>query len=225
MPVSKKRKKSQSTRRPVVRTQGPGATAPVSSRRPKRRRNTRRWLITAASVIIGLLVIGSFGLTTIPFGRQGNTPTPTGPGTPVAYMPVVVPPDNQLPEGQAYSDYSTIPPTSGPYWPTAASCGIYDEELPDERLVHNLEQGNVVVSYNLSDPAEVEQLKDVLTGLNDWSSWGIARPYSNILEGTVALTAWGYIQQVQGVDETAIRDFFQAYAEGGAGSPEVIPCT
>ena len=219
MPESKRRKKGSGARHiPAGGQRLAGSGAPRPQRR--RRRNIRRWLFTAGAFIIAILVIGSFGLTAIPFGGGPRTATNTGPGTRVATIG-----REHIAQGQSFTGYNTTPPTSGSHWPIPIGCGIYDEELPDEQLVHNLEHGNVVVSYNLTDPAEVDRLKDILKGLNGWSVWGVARPYSKIDEGTVALTAWGYIQQVEGVDEAAIRDFFQAYAQGEAGSPKLGACS
>ena len=124
--------------------------------------------------------------------------------------------------------YSTTPPTSGPHWPATAQCGIYDEELPDELVVHNMEHGNVVISHNLVDPGEVRRLTEVAHRLPNFNKWGILRPYSNIRPGTVAMTAWGVMEQLRGVDEGQIERFFEAYhanrlsAESQQGGP--VPC-
>jgi len=68
-----------------------------------------------------------------------------------------------IPEGDSFDRYNSSPPTSGSHWATGwARCGIYDDEgeVPDERIVHNMEHGQVIISYNLTDDAEVERLKD-----------------------------------------------------------------
>ena len=119
--------------------------------------------------------------------------------------------------------YSTTPPTSGPHWPSPADCGVYDEELPDELIVHNLEHGNVVISYNLPDPEEADRFREVADDLPGRSVWGVIRPYSKIAPGTVAMAAWGIIDEVQGVDEERMREFFETYA-GFGGAPELLPC-
>jgi len=65
--------------------------------------------------------------------------------------------------GQTHIAYNSNPPTSGPHYPNPANCGIYDQSLPDEELVHNLEHGGIVIEYNCPDacPDLVQQLKDV----------------------------------------------------------------
>lgn len=45
-------------------------------------------------------------------------------------------------------DYNSNPPTSGPHSELWEKAGIYDRVLADSRLVHSLEHGYVVVSYN-----------------------------------------------------------------------------
>ena len=65
---------------------------------------------------------------------------------------------SHVPEGQTVI-YNIIPPTSGPHWPRWADCGFYPEGLPDERIVHNLEHSNIVVSHNLATQDEVDQLR------------------------------------------------------------------
>ena len=68
--------------------------------------------------------------------RQG--PQETGSSVPIegtAHIPV----------GETAS-YRSVPPASGFHWPIWAPCGIYDEELPNELIVHNLEHANVVLS-------------------------------------------------------------------------------
>ena len=53
---------------------------------------------------------------------------------------------NHVPEWQSVA-YSTTPPTSGPHWDRWADRGFYPDGLPDELIAHNLEHGNIVVSY------------------------------------------------------------------------------
>ena len=129
------------------------------------------------------------------------------------------------------SNYSTVPATSGPHWPAIAQCGIYDEELPDELVVHNLEHGNVVISFNIPDQEDVRELRALVsepTSLPDFNRWGILRPYSKLEPGTVALTAWGVMDVFQGVAVDRIRSFYDAY-HGNRLSAETrevgpIPC-
>lgn len=118
--------------------------------------------------------------------------------------------------------YSTTPPTSGNHWDRPARCGFYEEELPDERIVHNLEHSHIVVSYNLPGDGQVNQLRDALDAVGLSEIWGVARSYDKIPTGTVALAAWGVLDTMQGVDGERIKTFFETYS--GALGPEKIAC-
>ncbi len=128
---------------------------------------------------------------------------------------------DHVPEGQNV-EYRTIPPTSGMHWPVPALCGFYTESLPDERIVHNLEHGNVVVSYNFANPAQVTELRDVLQDMELFGVWGVGRPYDKIEDGQVVLTAWGRMHPMIGVRSGEIESFFIAFA--GELGPERVPC-
>jgi hypothetical protein len=88
--------------------------------------------------------------------------------------------------------------------------------------VHNLEHGNIVISYNLSGDAEVDQLKNALDGIGKSEVWGVTRLYNEIPSGTVALAAWGVLDTMQGVDGERITTFFETYS--GVLGPERIVC-
>ena len=129
---------------------------------------------------------------------------------------------NHLPETQTV-EYNTVPGTSGDHWARWSECGFFEEELPDERVVHNLEHGNIVVSYNFTDPGQIDELRDVFDDIGLTNIHGVARAYRQIPEGDVALTAWGVSDQMTGVDEDRIKKFFETYA-GRLGPEGNIPC-
>ena len=120
-----------------------------------------------------------------------------------------------------WPEYSTSPPTSGPHLSFTWPCGFYNVDytdpvteqvgVPDRRIVHNLEHGHVVMSYNLPDQEDVERLQQVHLGLSDHGLWLISRPYDKIEEGTVAMTAWGVLDVFDGVNEQRIEAFYDAY--------------
>ena len=118
--------------------------------------------------------------------------------------------------------YSITPPTSGMHWPEWADCGWYPDGLRDEMITHNLEHGNIVVSYNLTNPAQVTELRQVLDGVGQFNNWGVARFYDEIPDGQVALSAWGMLHTAQGVTAVPIEVFFEAYA--GLLGPGRIAC-
>jgi len=125
--------------------------------------------------------------------------------------------------GVGVTDYNSNPPTSGKHWSDASapiSRGVHDEEFPDEALVHNLEHGEVWISYRSNIPDSVkEELRQ------------IARDnYKTVLtlreknDTDIALAAWGRLDKFnlddKPLDKTRIEDFIKRYRNKG---PELVP--
>ena len=234
MPPSRHRRRS-AARRSARRT-------PPISTRPSRSR-IRRWLYIGVSLLIAVLVIAGFAIGGLPIGGLGG-----GQGSaeqPVAGIGQAVdtPEDrSHFPDTLTISDidengYTTTPPTSGRHWGRWASCGFYrdgiedsTEPIPDEVIVHNLEHGNIVVSYNLTNEAQVEALEDAFNSIGKANQWGVARHYDQIPEGSIALTTWGVIDQWNvvdnGIDRERMERFFDAYSGVlGPEFPNGSPCS
>ena len=126
-----------------------------------------------------------------------------------------------LPETEAV-EYSTIPSTSGDHWATPQACGFYEDGLPDERITHNLEHGNIVVSYNLLGQSQVDELKSAMGDIGLANVWGVTRAYDKLEPGQVAVAAWGVSEVMDGVDKDRIKTFFETYS--GVLGPEFIAC-
>ncbi len=221
MPESKHRRRRG---RPVSRGQRAAATA-VPIARPRKQKTNK--LYVAASVIIAVLVIGGFAVGGINFQRPPDTGSSSGEyveGVGVQQQLMTAGPSglNVHIDNDQTVEYSTSPATSGDHWATPTSCGFYEDGLSDERIVHNLEHGNIVVSYNLASEEEVDQLRDALESIGKSAIWGVARSYDKIPSGTVAVAAWGVLDTMQEVDEDRIKTFFDTYS--GALGPERIVC-
>ena len=198
----------------------------LSMTRP-RRRKTNYWYL-AASAIIAILVIGSFALTGIgPGGGMAEQPRM---GSSTVYQEGVgitqlimedTYPNPHISEHETV-EYNTSPPTSGKHWDRWAECGFYDEELPDERITHNLEHGNIIVSYNLTEAGDIARLRGTLEDIDHFETWGLARYYDKIEPGQVALATWGVLDIMDGIDNDRIEDFFKTYS--GTLGPEQIDC-
>ena len=132
-----------------------------------------------------------------------------------------MPTRNHVFPGEAV-EYSTTPPTSGDHWETWANCGFFPDGLPDELIVHNLEHGNIIVSYNLSGQQQVDDLRRAVNSAGLAGEWGVTRFYDKIPEGSVAIAAWGRLDTMEGVDAGRIGMFFAAHA--GHLGPARIAC-
>ena len=177
----------------------------------------------ALAVVITLLVVSCHNYNEINVNstRSVSQSENVLPSTKIGLVIQVELDSGHVPEGQNI-EYSSTPPTSGRHWSSWAECGFYTQSLPDERLVHNLEHGNVVISYNLTNRSEVTKLRDSLETIVLFEDWGVARPYYKMEAGRVVLAAWGRIHSMVGVVPEEIESFFTAFA-GGFG-PERIPC-
>ena len=122
-------------------------------------------------------------------------------------------------------DYNSVPPNSGDHWSTPVRCGFYIQPVPDELIVHNMEHSNIVLSYNLPNAADVDALVAAINDLPDlWRDhFTVARPYQGIEKGSIALTTWGVLDIMEGVDRQRIIRFFEHYV-GTMGPEGAISC-
>lgn len=104
-------------------------------------------------------------------------------------------------------DYEMTPPAAGPHNPTWLNCGIYEEEVPAEYVVHSLEHSAVWVTY---DPEQVSGGDlDALRGEMP-SSYIILSPFPG-LEAPVVASAWGVQVALDGVDDPRLNEFIVKY--------------
>lgn len=125
--------------------------------------------------------------------------------------------------------YNSTPPTSGPHYPNLVTWGIYDTPLPYEHLVHNLEDGGVVVYYQCREPsgrgcpemvAELRAVvqpyldadRNVVMVPNDptWTDGGSV-PRHKDMGAPIALTAWQRLLKLDTVDVAKINAFIERY--------------
>ena len=120
--------------------------------------------------------------------------------------------------------YGTTPPTSGDHWDSPAPWGSYDKQQPNERTVHNLEHGGIVISYTGLSPDEQKQLTTVVSQLRSTQYRKILlQPYPDLPDAKVALTSWDWLLQLPGVDETEIVRFVKAHYDGPAAPEPGVP--
>ncbi len=179
----------------------------------RRRRKQNLYLIAggvALFVIVGLVIYANMRATT-PSGdekvmpTQGNTHIQQGSASPI--------------------EYNTTPPTSGPHYPGLASWAVYDEPIRYEQVVHNMEDGGVIVYYQCEEkcPQLQKQLKDVVQPFIDsgrhvlmmpndpnWTAFG-AQPAHRDMEARIAVTAWQRLDKFDEFDAERIRAFIERY--------------
>ncbi len=118
--------------------------------------------------------------------------------------------------------YNSNPPTSGPHYADWKRPDIYAEPQQDEYLVHSLEHGYVIMSYNCDakpkDGSKVDcntlkkQLGDLFKEKGAQKLIVVPRPS---LDVPLALTAWNYVDKMDKFDKNRIVSFIDALREKG----------
>lgn len=121
-------------------------------------------------------------------------------------------------------DYGTNPPSSGNHWPIWAQFRSYDQPVPREMLVHNLEHGGVVMGHHCTDPA-CPDLAAAFAAVGD--TFGVdalcaategGAPRSRLvivpdpeLDVPIALAAWGATYRATCLDPESLLAFVEAH--------------
>lgn len=116
--------------------------------------------------------------------------------------------------GANVAPYNSNPPTSGPHTARLASWGVYgpeDATPHDQELLHNMEDGGVVLWYRPADDAAETDRR--IAGLEEVAE-GFRRvvivPRSD-MPTAFALTAWQRLQRFDELEPDAMRSFLEAY--------------
>ena len=181
----------------------------------KRKRNSNLMLIVGGivlAVIVGLIIYANVK-SSQPVGEEVSLPTlgnvhiEQGSTSPI--------------------QYNSVPPTSGPHYPGLAPWAVYREPIRYEQLLHNLEDGGVVIYYQCEDncPELVDQLDAFARPLiaagrhlavvrNDPAWTGDASSVTSLhqdMGARIALVTWQRIDKFDEFDEARIRAFFERY--------------
>ncbi|MCW2814085.1 MAG: hypothetical protein JWN84_1540 [Nocardioides sp.] len=115
-------------------------------------------------------------------------------------------------------DYEQVPPVGGPHYGAWLDCGAYDEPVPSENAVHDLEHGAVWITYapDLSDD-DVAALEAALP------QNGIMSPYDG-LPSPVVVTVWGAQLALTGADDPRLPLFVEEYDDGVTAPEPTASC-
>lgn len=182
--------------------------ASKSKQKPKqsaqeRRRHSRRvnkqnrlvpWVIGGGIVLLVAvpLIINYIRFLSLPgefYRSQGNVHVALGTETP---------------------PYNSNPPTSGWHTNELAAWGSYDEPLPDQLVVHNMEDAGVLMWYRPGTPEENEAHIAALESAAQGYRRVVILPRED-MPTQYALTAWTRLQRFDEIDVEGKRAFLEAY--------------
>jgi hypothetical protein len=127
----------------------------------------------------------------------------------------------------SHRPYDSSPPTSGPHYPQPIAPidpGFYSIAQTPEKVVHNLEHGQIVFWYNPSAPEQIKS--DLRAAVNEVPTYSVATPYNNMKPGyNVAITAWGQLQFCKQVSKQVVDNFRAHYQGRGASTEEQLSPT
>ena len=118
-------------------------------------------------------------------------------------------------------EYEQTPPVGGDHAAAWLNCGIYDQPVPNENAVHDLEHGAVWVTYNPDDVsgADLDTLRSAVP-----DTYITMSPYPG-LDAPVVASAWGAQVQLDGIDDPRLKQFIDKFWKS-VDSPEPgAPCT
>lgn len=183
--------------------------------------------LAVAAFLVGSIVSQpqAVSLPSQPNPDAASKPGTVDPSTVGDSLPgVAVPSEGQThaPEGQAIT-YQNYPPSSGTHYASTADYGFSEKEIPEGKLVHNLEHGAIVLYYepDLSS-AVLQSLREAATKLPT-EKYGKVKivivPYSK-LQTSMAIVAWGRVETLDSFDYDKVSTFYEAMVDHG---PEDVP--
>jgi hypothetical protein len=110
--------------------------------------------------------------------------------------------------------YDQSPPIGGKHAGIWQNCGVYDDEVRSEPVVHSLEHGAVWITYK-PDVAEAD--KSALRLLVYQQPYRLLSMYPT-QDAAIVLTAWGVQLKLQTYDEDKIKKFIERYGYQGTDS-------
>jgi len=124
--------------------------------------------------------------------------------------------------GEPHEPYGEPAPTSGSHYAQPdgpVDPGFYDEQIPPEGPVHNLEHGQIVIWYSPDAPQDIIADIEDVTDQERFAT--VALPYAGIqTDKNFVLTAWTVSQECDLVSQAVVDEFRRNYQ--GITGPEKL---
>ncbi|AZZ52678.1 hypothetical protein C1I64_11915 [Rathayibacter festucae DSM 15932] len=117
-------------------------------------------------------------------------------------------------------DYEQTPPAGGPHNAVWMNCGVYNEPVPNENAVHDLEHGAVWATYDPSLPqSEVDALIAAMP-----ETYAVVSPYEG-LDSPIVLSAWDAQVAIDSPEDPRIDAFIERFWQSSTAPEPGAPCT
>lgn len=185
----------------------------IRDRASQRRHQQNMMLVVAGAIVVALLGLVIFLniRSTLPVAGEESFPSQL---------------NDHIDDGAASPIvYNSTPPSSGPHYGGLANWAIYDTPIRYEQLIHNLEDGGVIVYYQCPDGCadDVAKMTEVVQPYlnagrhlvmlpNDPTFMGAnGAPAHKDMGAKIALVAWGKVLKMDSVDPDLMRRFIDKY--------------
>lgn len=123
--------------------------------------------------------------------------------------------DHVTPEAVAQYQYNSNPPTSGPHLATWVKSGVYDKPQSEGELIHSLEHGYIIISYNCN--IHLKATSDTLRKDSGQARQAISKIYAHEEgEGSSPSGQASASANLELPSEVPLRQGFEGQATGSA---------
>lgn len=179
----------------------------ISSKKKREQRDETVKISNKVLVVVGLVLFVAVFIFLFANKTSTDTVTIQVNGT-STLMGEAIPIEGRthVPEGTKVEYHNSNPPTSGNHWPQPAPWGFYEEPLPDEKLVHNIEHGGIWISHRDVDETTKSKIRAIA---EKYPQAVIATPRPEN-DAKIAVASWGRLLKLDSPDEELIDKFIKS---------------
>ncbi|WP_258072674.1 DUF3105 domain-containing protein [Rathayibacter sp. AY1B7] len=175
----------------------------------RRKRGSRIWIWSLSALAV--LAVGGIVAVTV-FGNQQIVEAREIDGLQTF--------DNDATHVAGAVDYPQTPPAGGPHNAVWMNCGVYDEPVPNENAVHDLEHGAVWATYDPELPQS--EVNALIAAMPD--TYSVVSPYEG-LESPIVLSAWDAQVAIDSPEDPRIDAFVERFWQSSSAPEPGAPCT
>lgn len=139
-------------------------------------------------------------------------------------------PDPGLDHQDGNIEYPQPVPPGGKHSAAWQNCGIYDEPVPPEPIVHSLEHGAVWIAYQPDLPSgQVEMLRELVQQAQQARGEPLVLlaplPAQSPMDAPIVVTAWRVQLQLEDAADERLVQFLDRYQNGPFAPEPGAPCS